>query len=630
MELRQLKRAAKELKNYIAKFPLRIAYQIKFGDMCKSVGEVDLAIKTYLRFIFSIVGSSRVDTATVRGTYQIAPVPSLSHAEIVDFLSDVYFAVRQLIDVCLDTNSRHRAVISTIVRLCTETVSEIRAFLPPDSNIAEIPMDIAMLFAIYQLRIRSDQSIAEGLHILNPILLQVEKAEDEADHVSSSTSNEVVRQKDTDDYEGNAHDDNDNVSITYSLNTMFSNINNMRMSYDQEAPVEDFEETSKYENKVFFLRQRVRVCEEFCAVGVKTRAVKLLGRVTSQLSKVVPREAIIESTKDGEAISSMWCKIGQVYDSLKDVQAANSSYIKALIGNNKNVHILRSYGVFLMNNRTVESFFAVQCLQSHFDSLLENIQRSTDTGNDIPDEKNLGILTAEMGQVDHPGTGEPMEGVSSSSSQQISAAGMEHHHESRSALPKVDTLVASSLKKLRSVAEAGPFRLSILQDSRYLDSLLNAAPTEPAQGDSNAGAHENAATSCLTEGNQTGVNQQDDEYEGDADGEALLQGKEDGEDYLSDLDVENDNLDDVEGGDAAFSGVEGSVSASKDYLTRYSAQTVESELIALAAWATLQLQSKQQGVSLLTGSPKYTSNCFCTRIFFYRLFINMFASLVLR
>eukprot|EP01036_Dinobryon_divergens_P026028 gene26030-34630_t len=599
MELRQLKRAAKELKNYISKFPLRIAYQIKFGDMCKSVGEVDLAIKTYLRFIFSIVGTSRVDTGSIRGPYQIGTVPSLGHAEIVDFLSDVYFAVRQLMDVCLDT-TRHRAVISTIVRLCTETVNEIRAFLPPDSNIAEIPMDIAMLFAIYQLRLRSDQSIAEGLQILNPILLQVEKAEEEevADHVSSSSSNE----EGTDDYEGNANDDN--VSITYSLNTMFSNINNMRMSYDQEAPVEEFEESSKYENKVFFLRQRVRVCEEFCAIGVKTRAAKLLGRVTVQLAKVVPREAVIESSKDSDTISSMWCKIGQVYESLKDVQAANSAYIKALIGNNKNSYILRCYGAFLMNNRTVENFFAIQCLQSHFDSLLENIQRSTSTevtGNAIPDDKNLGILSAEIGQVE----GEPMEG-GVTSMQQISGAfdGIDHH-DPYGSLPKVDTLVASSLQKLRNVAESGPYQLSVLQDPRYLDSLFNAAPTGASHGyggdDSNAGTHANAAKG-LTEDSYTGaINQEYDEDEVDADGEGegdgdAVPGKEDGDDNLSDLDVENENLDDIDGGDAMLSGVEGGVSAGKSNLTRYNAETLESELIALAAWATLQLQPKQ-GVS---------------------------------
>ena len=585
MELRQLKRAVKELKTYVVKFPMRIAYQIKFGDMCKNVGEADLAIKTYLRFIFSILGTSRVDTTAIRATYQIGVTPSLSHAEIVEFLSDVYFAVRQLIDLFLDT--RNRGVIAMIVRLCTETVSEIRAFLPPDSNIAEIPMDIAMLYAIYQIRLRSDPSIAEGLSILNPILLQVERAEDESD--LNSSSNGGVEQKETDECGGNLNDDN--VSITYSVNTMFSNINNMRMSYDQEAPAEDFEETSKYENNLFFLRQRVRVCEEFCAVGVKTRAMKLLSRVTSQLAKVVPREALVQSSKDNEVISLMWCKIGQVYESLKDAENANSSYIKALIGNNKSVYILRSYSTFLMNNLAVESFFAVQCLQSHFDTLMENIQRSTDIAHNIPDDKNLGILGVEgMGEVENLGTGElPIRGALS---------GPEKKN-----LPKMNTLVTSSLNKLRSAAETGEsLQLSMLQDSRYLDSLLNSAPADPSsQGDNTTDVHN------LTEVGQTGFNPEDEEEEVDLDGDVAV-GKEDGEDNLSDLDVENDNLDDPDGGDAGLAGAEG-VSASKDSLMRYTTESLESEMISLASWAVLQLHTKKRGISTEDSSSKGLNFC---------------------
>ena len=70
-----------------------------------------------------------------------------------------------------------------------------------------------------------------------------------------------------------------------------------------------------------------------------------------------------------------------------------------------------------MNNRGVESFLAVQCLQSRFDTLMENIQRSTDTTN-IPDGKNLGILGAEMGEVENLGRGQ----LTNASGQKISGA----------------------------------------------------------------------------------------------------------------------------------------------------------------------------------------------------------------
>jgi hypothetical protein len=150
----------------------------------------------------------------------------------------------------------------------------------------------------------------------------------------------------------------------------------------------------------------------------------------------------------------------------------------------------------------------------------------------------------------------------------------------------------------------------MLQDSRYLDSLLNSAPADPSsQGDTTTDVHNLAEVG------------QDEEEEVDLDGDVAV-GKEDGEDNLSDLDVENDNLDDPDGGDAGLAGAEGA-SASKDSLIRYTTESLESEMISLAAWAVLQLHTKKRGISTEDSSSKGLNFCsFELRIYFL---INNFA-----
>mmetsp|Transcript_34276 Transcript_34276/g.49810 ORF Transcript_34276/g.49810 Transcript_34276/m.49810 type:complete len:835 (+) Transcript_34276:3-2507(+) len=326
---------------------------------------------------------------------------------------------------------------------------------------------------------------------------------------------------------------------------------------------------------------------------------------SDQLSATRAVQASIE-------ISLMWCKIAKVNETLKNVEAANSAYLTALIGS-QDMYILHCYSSFLVANPEIDSFFAMQRLQSHFETFLEEMQQhakqtSKPDAAAFPtnDPTSSSILpTTESTDNNTPVvlnslTDDTQLGLSVQGNECQSVQTGTSKKKGRSMPP----MVVKSLNRLQNVdASQGlnQFSLSlpILQDQAYLDIMLSSSNSMVQQADTtSSNTLENSEE--LNDENANNDQRLDDEYENNEDKDLDMDDAPDGD--VSDLD---DNDDFMPATVTANVFAAYSQNDPKNHI--YSVTQLQWELSSMNLWATLQ-HNHSKSITATTMESNETGN----------------------
>ena len=228
-----------------------------------------------------------------------------------------------------------------LIELCSEWLLSAQTTLPPDelaaaigsspcsssSSVPELPTAVAMIYAISKLHLDDDKEAALAIRLLKPILQAVDQKE-----VLSHLLIDVV-------------DDDDDVALDHQ----------MAYEYSVKELLHD----------MVLLRQFMRTALQLIAIGMHTRASKLLAFITQCLNTLCSQELVSNNStrmkkKRQNSLSiilthpdlsntrqmtvpRILCQLANAWESLSQIDEDIAAYHLALSVNPSHVLSLREY-----------------------------------------------------------------------------------------------------------------------------------------------------------------------------------------------------------------------------------------------------------------------------------------------
>jgi len=228
-----------------------------------------------------------------------------------------------------------------LIELCSEWLLSAQTTLPPDelaaaigsspcsssSSVPELPTAVAMIYAISKLHLDDDKEAALAICLLKPILQAVDQ--------KKVLSHLLI---DVDD------DDDDDDALDHQ----------MAYEYSVEELLHD----------MVLLRQFMRTALQLIAIGMHTRASKLLTFITQCLTTLCSQELVSNNSTGKKKIPNslsiilthpdlsntrqmtvphILCQLANAWDSLSQIDEAIAAYHLALSVNPSHVLSLREY-----------------------------------------------------------------------------------------------------------------------------------------------------------------------------------------------------------------------------------------------------------------------------------------------
>ena len=229
-----------------------------------------------------------------------------------------------------------------LIELCSEWLLSAQTTLPPDelaaaigsspcssSSVPELPTAVAMIYAISKLHLDDDKEAALAIRLLKPILQAVDQKE-----VLSHLLIDVVVDDDGDDDAALDHQ--------------------MAYEYSVEELLHD----------MVLLRQFMRTALQLIAIGMHTRASKLLAFITQCLTTLCSQELVSNNSTGMKkrpnslsiilthpdlsntrqmTVPRILCQLANAWESLSQIDEAIAAYHLALSVNPSHVLSLREY-----------------------------------------------------------------------------------------------------------------------------------------------------------------------------------------------------------------------------------------------------------------------------------------------
>jgi tetratricopeptide (TPR) repeat protein len=232
-----------------------------------------------------------------------------------------------------------------LIELCSEWLLSAQTTLPPDelaaaigsspsssssSSVPELPTAVAMIYAISKLHLDDDKEAAVAIRLLKPILQAVDQKE--------VLSHLLIG----DDGGDNDGDDDDALD------------RQMAYEYSVEELLHD----------MMLLRQFMRTALQLIAIGMHTRASKLLAFITQCLTTLCSQELVSNNSTGMKkrpnslsiilthpdlsnthqmTVPRILCQLANAWESLSQVDEAIAAYHLALSVNPSHVLSLREY-----------------------------------------------------------------------------------------------------------------------------------------------------------------------------------------------------------------------------------------------------------------------------------------------
>jgi hypothetical protein len=143
--------AKSTLNKLLSRFKDQEHFLVEFGNLALSLGYSDLAIGSYTRYLFFLLGTQQV-RADLFPTTAITPNQPPKHLEYtLGHVSYLYEALYKAVDALVEKADGLPAAME-LVELCGEWTLTARASLPPDANasntdIPELPLQVVVMYA---------------------------------------------------------------------------------------------------------------------------------------------------------------------------------------------------------------------------------------------------------------------------------------------------------------------------------------------------------------------------------------------------------------------------------------------------------------------------------------------------
>ena len=148
---KNLGQAKSTLKMLLGRFKEQESFLVEFGDLVYQIGFHDLAIDSYARYIFHLLGTTQVRTELFPTAVLKANAPAKSNTVLVEHADRLFAALYRAVDALVDKPDRLPAAME-LIELCGEWTLAYRASLPPDATrdntvIPELPLLVVLLYA---------------------------------------------------------------------------------------------------------------------------------------------------------------------------------------------------------------------------------------------------------------------------------------------------------------------------------------------------------------------------------------------------------------------------------------------------------------------------------------------------
>lgn len=145
---KNLTNAKSTLNKLLNRFKNREHFLIEYGNQALAIGYKDLAVDSYTRYIFHLLGTVHVRTELFPTTIMNTNQPAKSHEHITENVDFLYQALYKAVDILLDKPDGLMAAME-IIELCGEWTLAVKASLPPDAvlGVPELPMLVVVMYA---------------------------------------------------------------------------------------------------------------------------------------------------------------------------------------------------------------------------------------------------------------------------------------------------------------------------------------------------------------------------------------------------------------------------------------------------------------------------------------------------
>lgn len=145
---KNLNNAKSTLNKLFSRFDDQEHFLVEFGNLALSLGYSDLAISSYARYIFHLLGTAQVRT-DLFPTLTSGSIQLPKHSDyILHHVAYLYEALFKASDALVDKTDGIPGAME-LVELCGEWTLAVKASLPPDAEheVPELPMVVVIIYA---------------------------------------------------------------------------------------------------------------------------------------------------------------------------------------------------------------------------------------------------------------------------------------------------------------------------------------------------------------------------------------------------------------------------------------------------------------------------------------------------
>jgi hypothetical protein len=326
-------------------------------------------------------------------------------------LDRLTFVIQQVADILLEksiTNSDHLHTVNLVVNSLLEYYQRLHASIPVESFVAlpKLSTEIILLYSLSKLYLRKEPHVGVGLKMIMPVLAQL-RADDailNSDYAAGVEDSDDVTDVDTNMSPGDQGIESANItnpvtdidhmavvadssveiagvgkSYTTSNVEELSNIIKpkekaaLSLEKQLELKEKEEEENSMRESEIFLLKQRLRVADELCNLGMHSMGQRTVTDIALRISRL---------NLPGTENTVLLIRLGAIYEKTKKYEMALNAYMTCIeLDVNNPVPLYRFVMVSRVHN-TVMVGHALRLLGIHFLSFLAEYESTRQTAID--------------------------------------------------------------------------------------------------------------------------------------------------------------------------------------------------------------------------------------------------------
>lgn len=145
---KNLTNAKATLNKLLSRFKNQDHFLVEYGNQALAIGYKDLAVDSFTRYIFHLLGTVQVRTELFPTTVMKTNQPAKAHGHIMESVDFLYQALYKAVDVLMDRPDGLMPAME-LIELCGEWTLAVKASLPPDAvmGIPELPMLVVVMYA---------------------------------------------------------------------------------------------------------------------------------------------------------------------------------------------------------------------------------------------------------------------------------------------------------------------------------------------------------------------------------------------------------------------------------------------------------------------------------------------------